>query len=197
MPVSATGFADVSADDWFYPCVTACLEKGYMVGTSDNTFSPYEPITRAQLCQVLYNISEGEAKFSPYFTDVKENHWYAKAVCWAVEKGITYGTSADKFSPNMTLTREQLAVFYARYAELFGITLAEKAPTDYIDADDISDWAKEGVEVANNAALITVRPADSFLPRGTVARAELAGSLLRLTGDYENGVYFRSRSAYL
>ncbi len=189
LPVSAKSFTDVSADDWFYPCVTACVEKGYMVGMSENTFSPYEPITRAQLMQVLYNISGGEAEFSPYFTDVKENHWYAKAICWAKEQGVGYGTSEDKFSPNMTLTREQLAVFYVRYAELFCITLAEKTPTDYIDKDDISSWAAEGVETANNAALITTRIADSFLPRGTVARAELAGSLLRLMGDYDNGVY--------
>ncbi len=189
LPVAAKGFSDVSADDWFYPCVTGCVEKGYMVGTSETAFSPYEPITRAMLVQVLYNISGEEAEYSPCFTDVKENHWYAKAVCWAKETGVAYGTSEDKFSPNMTLTREQLAVFYARYAELFGITLAEKTPTDYIDKNDISDWAAEGVEIANNAALITTRTADSFLPRGTVARAELAGSLLRLMGDYENGVY--------
>lgn len=189
LPVSAKGFSDVSSNDWFYPCVEGCLEKGYMVGTSETTFSPYEPITRAMLVQVLYNISGEDTGFSPYFTDVKENHWYAEAVCWAKEKGVAYGTSGDKFSPNMTLTREQLAVFYARYAETFGVTLAEKTPVDYIDADDISDWAREGVETANNAALITTRTADSFLPRGTVARAELAGSLLRFTGDYEKGVY--------
>lgn len=189
IPVSAKSFSDVSSSDWFYPCVEGCVEKGYMVGTSDSTFSPYEPITRAQLMQVLYNISGGEAEFSPYFTDVKENHWYAKAICWAKEQGVGYGTSEDKFSPHMTLTREQLAVFYARYVELFGITLAEKTPTDYIDRKDISDWAVAGVELANNAALITPRMADTFLPRGTVARAELAGSLLRLMGDYEKGVY--------
>ncbi len=197
IPAVAKEFSDVSAEDWFYPCVNACLEKGYMVGISEDKFSPYEPITRAQLCQVLYNITEGEAEFSPYFSDVKESAWYAKAVCWAKDTGVAYGTSEDKFSPHLTLTREQLAVFYARYTEIFGITLAEKTPTDYMDAEDISDWALEGVEIANKAALITPRMADIFLPRGTVARAELAGSLLRLMGDYENGVYDSSRHVQL
>ena len=189
VPMYAKDFSDVSTSDWFYPCVDACVEKGYMVGTSDTAFSPYEPITRAQLVQVLYNISGAEGGYSPYFTDVKENAWYAKAVCWAKEQGVAYGTSEDKFSPHMTLTREQLAVFYVRYADIFELTLAEKTPTDYIDKDNISDWAREGVETANNAALISPRPADTFLPGATVARAELAGSLLRLMGDYEKGVY--------
>ncbi|MBQ4562749.1 MAG: polysaccharide deacetylase family protein [Clostridia bacterium] len=197
IPATAKEFSDVSVDDWFYPCVKGCVEKGYMVGTSEKAFSPYDPITRAQLCQVLYNISGEKGSYSPYFTDVKENAWYARAVCWAKDKGVAYGTSADKFSPHMYLTREQLAVFYARYVDIYGLDLEEKSSVDYIDGADISSWAAEGVARANNAALITSRSADTFLPRGTVARAELAGSLLRLMGDYERGVYDTSTHVQL
>ncbi|MBR6513344.1 MAG: polysaccharide deacetylase family protein [Clostridia bacterium] len=197
LPVSAKSFTDVSESDWFYPAVTECVAKGYMVGTSDTVFSPDTYITRAQLCQVLYNISGETGSYSPYFTDVGAGAWYAKAVCWAKNKGIAAGTSDDKFSPHATLTREQLAVFYSRYVSIFNITLTEKTPVDYVDADEISTWAEAGVAVANNAGLLTTRTGDCFIPRGSVTRAELAGSLLRLKGDYENGVYDTSKHVQL
>ncbi len=189
MPVSAKSFVDVGLTDWFYSSVSRCAELGYMSGTSENSFSPYEAITRAMLVQVLYNISGESVEYTPYFTDVREGHWYAKAVTWAKEKGIASGTSADKFSPNTKLTREQLAAFYTRYADIYGLALAEREAVDYLDKAFISEWALASVEAMNNAAIITTRPAQSFLPRGTVSRAELSGSLLRLMGDYDNGVY--------
>ncbi len=190
LPVSAnTYFTDVQEDDWFYTPVYKVLELGYMKGTSSNTFSPYESLTRAMAVQVLYNLSGGDVEYAPYFKDVAENSWFAKAVTWAKDKGVTTGVTEDSFSPDAKMTREQFACFFTRYAEVCGLELAERTPVEYTDAALISPWAKESVEVMNNAGIITSRPADTFLPSGSVARSELAAALLRLTGDYENGVY--------
>lgn len=197
LPVGAKSFVDVAETDWFYPAVNQCVALGYMSGTASNTFSPHEPITRAMIIQVLYNLSGESAKYTGYFSDVKKGAWYADAVSWAKEKGIASGTSANKFSPNSVLTREQLAGFYFRYTQKYGITLAKRTPVDYLDEKQISDWAVYAVSIMNNAGIITTRPAECFLPKGTVSRAELAGSLLRLMGDYENGVYDSSSHVQL
>ncbi len=191
--LSAKVFSDVSEGDWFYPCVIGVTEKGYMVGVSESEFAPRDTVTRAMMMQVLYKLSGESVEFTPYFDDVKENHWYAPAVTWAKERGVSAGVSETHFSPNTELTREQLACFYHRYAELYSITLAEKDSVDYLDKNLISEWARASVEKMNSAAIISTRFTNSFLPRGGVSRAELAGSLLRLSGDYEKGVYDSSK----
>ena len=160
-----------------------------MVGVSEGEFSPRETVTRAMMMQVLYMLSGESVEYTPYFDDVKEGHWYAPAITWAKQKGISSGTSEKLFSPNVKLTREQLACFYARYAELYSLSLVEKERVDYLDRELISPWAEDSVEAMNSAGIISSRFGCSFLPRATVSRAELAGSLLRLMGDYENGVY--------
>lgn len=191
--VSAKSFLDVSEDDWFYPCVNEITELGYMSGVSEGEFAPYETVTRAMMVQVLYKLSGESVEYTPYFDDVKEHYWFAPAVTWAKEKGIAAGVSETLFSPNSKLTREQLACFYQRYAELYSLTLTEKEATEYLDKTLISAWALDAVEKMNSCAVISTRNNSSFIPRGSVSRAELAGSLLRLTGDYENGVYDSSK----
>lgn len=190
--VSAKKFSDVNETDWFYPCVTEASEKGYMVGVSDTEFSPRETVTRAMMMQVLYKLSGEKVEFTPYFDDVKAGHWYAPAVTWAKQKGIASGVSENLFSPNTKLTREQLACFYKRYNDLYSVALAEKERTNYLDKGTVSSWALDAVEEMNCAGIISTRNGNSFVPRGNVSRAELAGSLLRLKGDYENGAYDNS-----
>lgn len=189
IPASAKGYRDVTTADWFCDPVTQVTEHGYMSGVGNELFSPYESINRAMLVQVLYKISGESVSFTSYFTDVKENHWFAEAVSWAKENDVASGTSDTLFSPYAKLTREQLATFYARFAEKYSLELAEKEGVEYPDISRVSPWALDSVEMMNNSAVISTRTANYFLPKATVSRAELAASLLRLMGDYENGVY--------
>ena len=108
-------FIDVKAGDYYYKAVLWAVENGITAGTSATTFSPNAGCTRAQVVTFLWR-TEGQPKpnsSSNPFKDVKGGYYY-DAVLWAVEKGITAGTSATTFSPDATCTRGQIVTFLYR-----------------------------------------------------------------------------------
>ena len=113
---TANPFTDVSATAYYYKPVLWAVQNGVTSGTSATTFSPGKPCTRGQVVTFLWR-AEGEpepAADETPFTDVQMNAYYYKAVLWAVENGVTQGTSATKFSPNATCTRAQVVTFLYR-----------------------------------------------------------------------------------
>ena len=113
---SQKGFNDVKPGDYFYDAVNWAVEKGITTGTSATTFSPNASCTRAQIVTFLWRASgspEPKTASNP-FTDVAANAYYCKAVLWAVENGITTGTSATTFSPGAPCTRAQGVTFLWR-----------------------------------------------------------------------------------
>lgn len=113
---SQKGFNDVKPGDYFYDAVNWAVEKGITTGASATTFSPNASCTRAQIVTFLWRASgspEPKTASNP-FTDVAANAYYCKAVLWAVENGITTGTSATTFSPDAPCTRAQGVTFLWR-----------------------------------------------------------------------------------
>lgn len=113
---SQKDFNDVKPGDYFYDAVNWAVEKGITTGTSATTFSPNAFCTRAQIVTFLWRASgspEPKTASNP-FTDVAANAYYCKAVLWAVENGITTGTSATTFSPGAPCTRAQGVTFLWR-----------------------------------------------------------------------------------
>ena len=111
-----TGFADVPAEIWYHEPVRWAVAEGITNGTSDTTFTPDGPCTRAQAVTFLYRAAgcpAYEAESCP-FTDVQAEAYYYDAVMWAVEKGITIGTSETTFSPEDTCTRAQIVTLLWR-----------------------------------------------------------------------------------
>ena len=108
-------FVDVKADNYFYDAVKWAAEKGITSGTDDTHFGPNAACTRAQIVTFLWRAAGSpEPKSTGNFADVPTDSYYAKAVAWAVENGITGGTGDGKFSPNATCTREQAVAFLYR-----------------------------------------------------------------------------------
>ena len=110
-------FDDVAQGVYYYDAVKWAVDKGVTNGKTSNLFGSDDPCTRAQIVTFLYRAAgspAGSAAVS--FTDVKDSDYYAKAVAWAVEKGITNGTGDGKFSPDDTCTRAQCAAFLYRAA---------------------------------------------------------------------------------
>ena len=103
-------FHDIEDDAWYADAVKWAYENQVTDGTSETTFSPDESCTRAQVVQFLWNrAGNPEPKnVKTAFTDVPEDAWYAKAVAWAAENGITSGTSETTFSPDDNCTRAQI-----------------------------------------------------------------------------------------
>lgn len=111
-------FVDVPKDAYYFDAVYWAVDQGITSGTSETTFSPDAPCTRAQAVTFLWRAA-GEptpASTENPFTDVKSDDYFYNAVLWAVEKGITKGTSATTFSPNDTVIRGQMVTFMYRAA---------------------------------------------------------------------------------
>lgn len=108
-------FTDVAPDSYYYDAVHWAVAQGITVGTSATTFSPDATCTRGQSVTFLYRHEKSPAvSGGNVFTDVNADAYYADAVQWAVEKGITTGTSAITFSPDQDCTRAQIVTFLYR-----------------------------------------------------------------------------------
>ena len=108
-------FTDVPAGSYYHSAVLWAIENGVTVGTSADAFSPDADCTRAQIVTFLWR-AEGSpaAGSSDPFTDVAADAYYADAVLWAVKEGITNGSTATTFSPDVTCTRAQAVTFLYR-----------------------------------------------------------------------------------
>ncbi len=109
-------FKDVAFGVYYYDAVLWAVEEGITNGTSATTFSPDATVTRAQTVTFLWRMQNSpEADGKMVFSDVKQDAYYTDAVLWAVEEGITNGTSATTFSPDAGCTRAQIVTFLYRY----------------------------------------------------------------------------------
>ena len=113
-PESAVSFADVPAGSYYAKAVAWAVENGITLGTTDATFSPNAACTRAQSMTFLYRASEASASGAPSFYDVAADAYYAAAVKWATDNGITNGIGNGLFGSNNTCTRAQIVTFLWR-----------------------------------------------------------------------------------
>ena len=112
---TATVPADVAPGSYCYDAVAWALENGITKGTTDTTFSPDAPCTRGQAVTFLFRAQGGSASgAATAFTDVAAGSYCADAVAWAVESGVTKGTTATTFSPDAPCTRGQIVTFLFR-----------------------------------------------------------------------------------
>ena len=167
-------FYDVPNGAYFYEAVKWAVDKGITNGLSDTMFGPYESCTRAQIVTFLWRATGSpEPKTASSFTDVPANAYYAKAVAWAVENGITNGMTATMFAPDATCTRGQSVTFLYRALKgtASGSTNFTDVASDAFYADAIN-WA-----VANNVTNGT--SATTFSPNADCTRAEIVTFLYR------------------
>ena len=111
---TAAGMTDVVSGSYYEKAVAWAIENGITTGTTTSTFSPDATCTRAQSVTFLHRALKGTASGSTNFTDVASDAFYADAVAWAVESGVTNGTTDSTFSPNNGCTRAQIVTFLYR-----------------------------------------------------------------------------------
>ena len=112
-------FTDVPENEFYFEPVMWALEKGITTGATDTTFNPNGQLLRAQFVTFLWRAAGEPEPINPVnpFADVKESDFFYKAVLWAVEEGITTGTSATTFSPMGVTNRAQAVTFLWRYLD--------------------------------------------------------------------------------
>ena len=142
-------FVDVATGSYYEDAVDWAVENGITNGVSSNMFAPDDPCTRAQIVTFLWRAAGSPApKSMSSFTDVPADAFYAKAVAWAVENGITSGTGEGKFSPNAICTRAQSVTFLYRASgspAVSGSAEFSDVSTTAFYADAVAWAAKKGI----------------------------------------------------
>lgn len=182
------GFRDVAGPaDWSHEGIDYCVRRSLMVGTGVGTFSPNAVCSRAQIVQILYNLSGDTTDYGNYylpFTDVAPGDWFYETVAWAYANDIVAGTSATTFAPNVDITREQMTVilygYTAKYAPAFtggGTSLGQ-----FPDAGSVANWAYAAMNWAVGNGLIS--GIESYgvtylTPQGSATRAQASAIIMR------------------
>ena len=167
-------FTDTSKSDYFYDAVLWAADKGITSGVTDTLFAPNVSCTRAQMVTFLWRANGSPVvDYAMNFTDVPADAYYADAVRWAVSKGITCGTSATTFAPDMTVTRSQTVTFLYRAAGTPAVSGGSFADVDanayYADA---VAWAvAEGITSGTSAT--------TFSPNAPCTRAQIVTFMYR------------------
>lgn len=190
---AALAYSDVPKGAWYEYSAKYCEDSGIMQGTSEDTFSPNTNMTRGMFVTALCRMSRGILvnrnmnTATAAFKDVPDTLWCAEAVKWAYSRGITLGVTDEMFCPNSYITREQIACMVARYADC----IKAKFPTEpelmerykdvsFLDADSVSDFAKDGVELVRKTGIMRGDKNGNFRPHDYVTRAEAAAIFERL-----------------
>ncbi len=151
-------FNDVASGSWYADAVKNVVNKGLMAGTGKDTFAPNNQVTRAMMWTVLARLDGKDVSGA--------STWYAKAMTWATEKGVSDGTF-----PGNSITREQLATMLWRAA---GSPEAKGALTNFNDAASVSSWATQAMTWAVEQGLISGMGDGALNPQGNATRAQLA-----------------------
>lgn len=182
------GFRDVAGPaDWSHEGIDYCVRRSLMVGTGVGTFSPDMSCSRAQIVQVLYNLSGDKTDYGNYylpFTDVAPGDWFYEAVAWAYANDIVAGTSASTFAPNDVITREQMAVILYGYTAKFAPEFTGNAASlnTFPDAGSVANWAYAAMSWAVGNGLISGMGSGgvSYLaPQGSATRAQASAIIMR------------------
>lgn len=175
-------FTDI-VGHWAIESIKFVVSEGLFQGTSDVTFSPNMDMNRAMFVTVLGRMANVDMRphSAPDFADVALDAYYAKYVAWAVEKGITQGTAENAFSPENSISRQELVVMLHRYAKLSGIDVSVGEDTNilsYNDAFDIVQWAIPAFQWACGSGVVQGE-GENLYPTATATRAEVATMLQR------------------
>lgn len=173
-------FTDVPEGAWYHDYVYDLVYRGVVNGMTATTYEPEGKLTRAQFVKLLACSLADAETLKTYegkhpFKD-SEGHWAEAYIAWAKDKGIVEGVSATEFDPEAPITREQMATIFGRYALKQGIELPkDAAPAEsFPDADKISEYAREFVELMRIAGILNGYEDGTFRPQGNATRAEAA-----------------------
>ncbi len=175
--ISAKTFSDVTYKNWFYKNVMQAAELGFVKGYDDGTYHPNGSVTRAEICQILYNYKGEDATAITNFSDVKPENWFYTSVSWAVSQGLISGRSDGSFGPNEDLTRERLV--YSLY-ELAGAPETDVTVLEaFSDSSEITEICLNAFAWAVSNGIVNGVTETTLEPTSTTTRAQVATVMIR------------------
>lgn len=180
-------YVGVDGSAWYAAAAKYVMDAGMMTSTG-NGFDPDATVTRATVFQLLYN-----AQGRPAVTEKASFHdvagkWYADSAAWAESAGLAQG-DGGAYAGDRAVTRAELAVILARYADTQGMEGTVGDYASFADAAAVADWAADGIRFAVGSGIISGKPGNLLDPNGTAIRSELATVMMnystKLTPPYE------------
>lgn len=191
-PQSYGGFPDVNKRDWYVESgdFDYVIDRGLMSGYSNGNFGPYDTVTRGQVMTILYRMAGEPDATSQPFDDVDYGQYYGPAIRWARAVGVASGyTGSNSFGPDNPVTREQLAVMLANYAEKVAavrVTTDGAALNKIAGSKVVSDWAQRAMGWAVDMEIIggiEIDNVDYIKPQDNAQRCQLAKMIAVLHRD--------------
>ena len=189
---AAVTFTDVNSNNWFYAAVNFVAAHGYMSGTGNNLFEPNRTLTRAEVAVILHRMAGSPSVTGPIqFTDVTAT-WQVQAINWAARNNIVNGIGNNLFAPNASVTREQFAAMFHRFAVFSEVDVTVPGNvglTQFADHAQVSAWAVPYMRWATHSGLITGTTGATgnlLNPGGTASRAECAQMIQRFATTINN-----------
>lgn len=162
-------------NNWAKDSIKYIFEKGFFSDIENKELDPDEPITRAMVSSIFYNIEKKPKAKKISFSDVKENDYFYDAVSWAVENKIANDIGNNSFAPNQFITIERFADMIYKYAKSKNIDVSdieEISIKNFNDYSQISDWAISPISYCLNSGIIFSENADSLRPKDNITIAE-------------------------
>ena len=170
----AHGYSDLDSGAWYHEAVDYVLKHQLMGGYGNGLFDPAGTMNRGMMAMLLYNLAgRPDHAYEGAFSDVAEGFWYEDGIHWAAEQDIVVGYNGY-FAPDDDITREQMAVMLWRYA---GCPESGHDLSAYGDADQISDYARQAMQWANEQGILNGMDG-ALNPGGTATRAHVAQLLM-------------------
>ncbi|MCL6604556.1 MAG: pullulanase [Paenibacillus sp.] len=175
-------FKDVPEAYWASAAIKSLSAKQVINGATDSEFKPKNNVSRAEFTAMLVRALGVEVEGKAAFADITTDAWYSSYVATAIKLGIVNGRSNDRFAPNATISREEMAVMLVRALEakqgekMEGIA----RPLTFSDASSIHEWAVAYVNTAAELGLVQGSANNQFVPEGLMTRAESAQVIYKL-----------------
>ena len=173
-------FRDVMPEDWFAGAVDTVAGEGWIRGVEDDLFSPSTPLYRGQLVTILHRMAGEPDADEIIFPDTSEGEYYLPGARWAVSAGITERDEDGGFSPDETVSREELALVLYRYLAAMGTAAGWSSPLPFADRDEISPDALSAVDAVSARGILIGDTEGRFRPKAFLTRAEAAVIFERL-----------------
>lgn len=183
--LSTLPFTDVPEDAWYREAVTYVYQHGLMNGTATDTFSPEQKLSRCMMITVLYRMAgEPAVAEAASFTDVSADAYYAKAVAWAEQIGLTNGYPDGTFRPDNSITRAEMVTMLCRYAQKVegkDTTTRVDVLMEYVDANAVPDYAVQAMAWAVENGIINSASTTEYrlAPEAGALREQVAAIVYR------------------
>ncbi|TCT12834.1 S-layer family protein [Natranaerovirga pectinivora] len=185
-------FSDIDEEiaAWAGEAIKKLSQYGILKGRGNGIFDPSANASRAEFATMISRLLALESDETSMFDDVDSKAWYASTVNAVAKAGYINGRGNNKFVPNESITREEIATILGRILldRLDEVPNAEellKGLTYFVDADEVSDWAQLGVAVLYQYEIVNGRSGQTFAPKANATRAEVATMIYRITSIIE------------